>query len=190
MTTRQCSTSALLQRYCSDTTAQDKLYLFQRQEWPDLLCSGGAGHGSQAPDIVRLHQAEFLCQGVLILFCGKAVTWDRPKKVAFTSQLAWGRKCNSNVTLFSCLYWFHVWTNEELGHYDTSLFFKLPNPPPLFFKQHLEGAKWNWYTKVTHRSQALFSSNIGLHFCNLRWFCHQSRICFKKWRKLLSLLPQ
>lgn len=90
-----------------------------RLGWPWL---SGSRH------TVRLHQAKLLCQGVLILFCGKAVIWDLAKKLPFTSQLAWEGMCNSSVIPFSCLYWFCMSTKKELGHYHTSLFFKLPLP--------------------------------------------------------------
>lgn len=94
---------------------------------------------------VRLHQTNLLCQGILI-------TWQSSymgfKQAAFTSLLAWEGKCNSSVIPFSCLYWFCMWTKEELGRHHTSLFFKLP--PPFFKKtQYLKGTKWKLNTQLT-----------------------------------------
>lgn len=151
MTTRQCSTSSLLQRYCSETMGQNELLSVLKARMTRLaLFWLGWPWLSGSQHTVSLHQAKLLSQGVLILFCGKAVTWDLPKKVAFTSQLAWEGKCNSSVIPFSCLYWFCMWTKEEQGHYHTSLLFN--PPPPFFLKQHLKGAKWKWNTQLSHRS--------------------------------------
>lgn len=95
---------------------------------------------------VRLHQTKLLCQGVLVMWKSSHMGF---KQAAFTSPLSW--KCSSRIIPFSCLYWSCMWTEEELGHYHTSLFFKLP-PPFSQNPQHLKGTKWKLNTQLTHRS--------------------------------------